>query len=82
MNTIQVENAGTVYRIHVVTLPLHDQLFMCETGWGSGFGQWVRLDVNKIAWTYLTEKMPALAKYPGDKPGWFMAFAKAGVEVF
>lgn len=85
MITYEVINAGTVYRIHVATEdrgrgPFN---FICaETGWGRGYGEWMLLDVKSVAWNYVAEKMPILAKREGDKPGWKMAFAKAGIEVF
>ena len=55
-------------------------LWCVETGWGSGYGQWVHIDVESVAWNYLTEKMPGLRE--GDKPGLVALFAKAGLEVF
>ena len=89
IETFVAQNAGTVYRLHVAVIerPLRDSTFedtflMCETGWGSGYGEWIRLDTDEIAWNYLSEKMPGLARFGGDKPGWIMAFAKAGVRVF
>jgi hypothetical protein len=81
MITYNVTNAATVYRIHVITLP-QAQLVCAETGWSQGHGEWVMLLDDSVAWTYLTEKMPSLARHEGDKPGWIMAFAKARIEVF
>lgn len=60
--------------------PYTPLLWCVETGWGSGYGQWVMLYEDSIAWPYLTEKMPGLRD--GDKPGLINLFAKAGLEVF
>jgi hypothetical protein len=87
--TAEAHNAGTVYRIHY-TYPDSVQalfeggpgIYMLESGWGSNYGEWIELASNSIAWSYLAEKMPKMAHSKGDKPGWIMAFAKAGVEVF
>jgi hypothetical protein len=54
--------------------------FCVETGWGSGYGQWIMLHDCEIHWSYLTEKMPGLKE--GDKPGLIALFKKAGLEVF
>lgn len=87
IETFSVTNAGTVYRIHVASISREGSeypavFFMLETGWGSGYGEWIRLDVDSIAWTYLAEKMPEMARREGDKPGWVKVFKAAGVEVF
>jgi hypothetical protein len=58
----------------------YSHIWAVETGWGSGYGQWIQLDVPDIAWSYLTEKMPGLRE--GDKPGLIALFKKAGLEVF
>jgi len=77
---------GTHYVMWRVAVPNKQEphivanLFCVETGWGSGYGQWIHLDVREVAWSYLTEKMPGLRE--GDKPGLIALFAKAGLEVF
>ena len=53
-----------------------------ESGWGQGYGEWIKLDQSSVAWNYIAEKMPIMGKRKGDKPGWIMAFAEAGLEVF
>jgi len=59
---------------------MYDTIWCVETGWGSGYGQWILLDTPTIAWVYLAEKLPGLRE--GDKPGMIALFAKAGLEVF
>jgi hypothetical protein len=77
---LTLDNDGTHYVMHDLMLTNGDHLICVETGWGSGYGQWIHLDLDSIAWSYLTEKMPGLRD--GDKPGYKMMFAKAGIEVF
>lgn len=87
--TAKVTNRGTVYTIHY-TYPdsvaaLFDGgpgFYMLETGWSGNNGEWIRLAENRIAWSYLAEKMPRMARLDGDREGWVKAFAEAGVEVF
>lgn len=90
MNTsVEVVNRSTRYRIHVWHPDPVRALFeggptflMLETGWEGGCGEWIRLNEDSIHWSYLAEKVPALADREGDKEGWVKAFAKAGIEVF
>jgi hypothetical protein len=85
MTTYTATHASTVYRIHVVETHenFRDSTFiLAETGWDSGHGEWIQIDVGSIAWSYIAEKMPLLAKREGDRVGWTMAFALAGIEVF
>jgi hypothetical protein len=82
VTTIEVTNAGTVYRIHAHDAGYGVTYLALETGWGSGYGEWIRLNETEIHWSYLAEKMPIMAQREGDKPGWVKAFAAAGIEVF
>jgi hypothetical protein len=82
MQTFTATNAGTVYRLHraIDGKTPQRRFFMLEVGWGSGYGEWIMLDIETIAWSYLVEKMPRLRE--GDKPGWKLVLAQAGIEVF
>jgi len=89
MFTAKAINRGTIYTIHYTYPDSIAALFdggpgyyMLETDWGANHGEWIRLAENKIAWSYLAEKMPRMAQRSGDTEGWVMAFAQAGVEVF
>lgn len=83
LQSVKVSNRGTVYQVTVFT---HGELgfyLMFSSGWnGLNYGEWVHIHDNEIAWSYLTEKCPALAKFEGDKEGWVMACKEAGIEVF
>jgi len=81
MTTYQVENAATIYKLHHIEENGADFFILHTSGW-SNCGEWISLGTDSIAWSYLTEKMPGLATHPGDKAGWVLVFAKAGVEVF
>jgi hypothetical protein len=72
-----VTNAGTVYTIYKFP-----GFYLVESGWGQGYGEWIKLDQSSVAWNYIAEKMPIMGKREGDKSGWIMAFAEAGLEVF
>lgn len=85
--TYSVEHRATVYRIHVFVVPRRGSDFdmtyiLAESGWDTGHGEWIRLDVNSIAVSYLAEKMPETWQRQGDHGGWKRVFAKAGIEVF
>lgn len=85
----EVTHRSTVYRIHYTYPDSVSALFdggpgfyMLETGWSGNCGEWIQLQDNSVAWDYLAEKMPIMAKREGDKEGWVLAFRAAGVEVF
>lgn len=83
LHSHKVSNAGTIYQVAVIDSGEDGHYLMFSTGFSSlNHGEWVFIAGNEIAWSYLTEKCPDLAKYEGDKPGWVMACAEAGIEVF
>ena len=75
-------NAGTVYQLAVID---HGELgiwLLFSSGFGGlNYGQWVHINHRAIAWSYITEKCPALAN-KGDEAGWIMALAGAGLDIF
>ena len=77
---IEVTNRGTRYRLKVFTG--YFRWILAETGWGPGYGEWIQLDSDSVAWSYIREKMPKLAERDGDRAGWVKAFSEAGVEIF
>ena len=81
MMTFEVTNKGTIYRVHRVDA-LHRRFWLVMSGFGNNYGEWIEVHGDTIAWSYLAEKMPRMARLDGDKPGWIMVFAKAGLEVF
>lgn len=83
METFEVHNAGTRYIAHVSrTGP--DQYICIVTKASGNAGQWIVLpgDFALVSWSYLTEKMPALAQYGGDYPGYVKLFAEIGIRIF
>ncbi len=83
----EVVNRSTVYQLTVVDDDGEDWYLLLADRWESHNGEWLKIPVYfadgpSIAWTYLTEKMPGLAKHDGDKPGWIKVLKEAGVEVF
>lgn len=78
----EVAHRSTMYRIHKVNSADGSSFFMVVSGRGGNHGEWIRLIGPSIAWSYLAEKMPQMARLDGDKEGWVKVFAMAGVEVF
>lgn len=85
----EVANRGTMYRIHHVVPDAVQALMeggpvlvLCETGWGMGYGEWMTIHGESIAWSYVAEKMPELARRDGDREGWVKAFAAVGITIF
>ena len=83
-----VEHRATVYEVTVIKDLVDNQIILLVADSTSlYYGEWLRLPYDLVAgggisWNYLTEKMPGLAKYEGDKDGWIMAFGQAGLQVF
>jgi hypothetical protein len=83
IQTFRVTNAGAVYEVTAVNGETERWFLACTGMSGYNHGEWIRLGADSVAWSYLTEKMPGLARFGNaDKPGWIMAFAQAGLEVF
>jgi hypothetical protein len=86
--SFQVEHRATIYRIHVLEVynveggGVARRFVLAESGWGPNYGEWMSLNEDKIARSYLAEKMPLTWKREGDWDGWKMVFDKAGIEVF
>jgi hypothetical protein len=80
----RVEHRGTEYKMTVVIDDRYRYVMLANRSGSNNNGEWLRLAVDheSIAWSYLKEKMPELAKHPGDKEGWVMVFKMAGIEVF
>lgn len=77
----EVANRGTMYRLHRVEGRGY-RFFLLESGYGNNYGEWIRLEGADIAWSYLAEKMPRMARLDGDIEGWVKVFAMAGIKVF
>lgn len=78
----EATNAATRYVLRSVDLDSGETLVCAETDWGGHHGEWILLGEHSVAWSYIAEKMPRLARLDGDKPGWIKAFAAAGIRVF
>jgi hypothetical protein len=81
--TYEVHNKGTRYIAHRATID-DRQLIAVVTGWTGNSGEWIALPIgeDEVAWSYLTEKVPGLARFGGDAEGYVLLFAEMGIRVF
>lgn len=81
LESFTVNNRATVYTV-IVAHGTQTTYYMFASSWGGNHGEWIETASTDLAWSYLTEKVPGLARHEGDKEGWIMALKEAGLEVF
>lgn len=83
--TVTVHHRATAYTIRAIPEAGGYTTYLIA-GRFANAGEWITLGDDSaaegIAYSYLAEKMPELARHAGDREGWIMAFRKLGVRVF